>query len=202
MIHPNYETLIKYVEDQLPVFDLARTEEHLSYPCHECNNKVVQLRIVLEAVKKDKTATPPSEILNRAVAAFKNRPATTHRPLLRVLAELLFDSRLQLSPMGSRGAARTRQMLFTTQQVDIDLSIAPEHRDHNLVGQVLDREQVDAPLGAFVSLQNETGTLLRSIETDPLGQFTFKQIPPGVYDLVIDLGNQEVAITGLEFSND
>lgn len=202
MIHPNYETLIKYVEDQLSMSDLTRTEEHLSHPCQECNNKVTQLRIVLEAVKKNKTVAPPSDVLNRAVAAFRDRPATAHRPLLRVLAELLFDSRLQLSPMGSRGAARTRQMLFTTQHVDIDLSITPEHRDHNLLGQILDREQVDAPSGAFVSLQNEIGTLLRSIETDPLGQFTFKQIPPGVYDLVIDLGSQEVAITGLEFSND
>jgi hypothetical protein len=42
----------------------------------------------------------------------------------------------------------------------------------------------------------------RSVEADSLGQFTFKQIPPGVYDLTIDLGSQEVAITGLEFSND
>lgn len=203
MIHPNHETLINYVEDQLSEADQASTEAHLSRPCQECTNKVVQLRMVLDAARKDRTSAPPPGVLDRAVAAFKERAAIAPRQLLRVLAELLFDSRLQLSPMGSRGAARTRQMLFTTHQIDIDLSITPERRDHNLAGQILDREQTDELSSvAFVSLQNEAGTLLRSIETDPFGQFTFKQIPPGVYDLVIDLGSQEVAVTGLELSND
>lgn len=203
MIHPSYETLISFIEDQLSESELAKVEKHLSRPCQECSNKIAQLRVVFEAVGEDRTIAPPPAVLSRAVATFKKQPSpSSPRPLLRVLAELLFDSRLQLSPMGSRGAARTRQMLFTTQQVDIDLNITPEHRDNNLVGQILDREQTDEPSVAFVSLQNETGTLLRSIEADSLGQFTFRQIPSGIYDLVIDLGSQEVAVTGLEFGND
>lgn len=202
MSHPNYENLINYIEDQLPEAEQARIDDHLSRACQQCTNKIAQLRMVLAAVAEDTTVAPPPDILHRAIAAYQDRPATEHRPLLRVLAELLFDSRLQLAPMAVRGAANTRQMLFATQQVDIDLNITPEHREHNLVGQILDREQADECLGAFVSLQNESGTLQRSMEADSLGQFMFKQIPPGVYDLVIDLGSQEVAIIGLEFGND
>ncbi len=202
MNHLTYETLLSYIENQLPGDERARTEEHLSQPCQQCNSKVAQMRLVLDAIAADTTVTPPPGVMQQAIAAYQERAASVHRPLLRVLAELLFDSRLQLSPMASRGAAHTRQMLFATQQVDIDLNITPERSDHNLVGQILDREQTNEYPAAFVSLQNETGTLLRSMETDSLGQFTFRQIPPGVYDLVIDLGSQEVAITGLEFSDD
>ncbi len=153
MIHPNHETLINYIENQLSEADWASTEAHLSRPCQECSSKVTQLRMVLDAARKDRSNAPPPGVLERAVAAFKERAAIAPRPLLRVLAELLFDSRLQLSPMGARGAARTHQMLFTTHQVDIDLSITPERREHNLVGQILDREQTDEPASvAFVSL--------------------------------------------------
>jgi hypothetical protein len=202
MNHPTYETLINHIEYQLPDSERARLEQHLLHPCQQCNDKIAQLRLVLDAAVADTTTAPSPSVLLRAVAAYQERTTTVHRPFLSVLAELLFDSRLQLSPMASRGAARTRQMLFATQEVDIDLNITPEHREHNLVGQILDREQADEYPLAFVSLENETGTLLRSMETDALGQFTFKQIPAGVYELVIDLGDQEVAITGLEFGND
>lgn len=202
MNHPNYETLINYIEDHLPEAEQAGIDEHLSHSCQECSDKIARLRLVLAAVAEDKNATPPPGVLQRAIAAHREKTASERRPLLRVLAEMLFDSRLQLSPMATRGAAHARQMLFATPQVDIDLSVTPEHQEHHLVGQILDRAQADQYPSAFVSLQNETGSLLRSMETDSLGQFTFRQIPPGTYDLVIDLEDQEVSITGLEFSND
>jgi hypothetical protein len=121
---------------------------------------------------------------------------------MRVVAALHFDSRLQLSSAGTRGAARGRQMLFTTEQVDIDLQIKPGRTDSDLMGQMLSAESSGEVLPAFVSLQSSAGTWLRATETDSLGQFTFRQIPSGSYDLVFDLENQEVAITGLEFEND
>jgi hypothetical protein len=202
MNHPTYETLISHIENQLPDDARAKIEDHLSQPCPQCNDTIGHLRLVLDAVEADTTAAPPPDVLRRAIATYRERSAVVHRPFLSVLAELLFDSRLQLSPMASRGVARTRQMLFATQQVDIDLNITPEHREHNLVGQILDRERADEYPAAFVSLENDIGTVQRSMEADSLGQFTFKQIPAGIYELVIDLGNQEVAITGLEFGND
>jgi hypothetical protein len=202
MNHPTYETLISHIENQLPDSDRAKVEEHLSHPCQKCNDKITHLRLVLDAVAADITIAPPVSVLQRAISAYPERQVAAQRPFLSVLAELLFDSRLQLSPMASRGAARTRQMLFATQQVDIDLNITPEHSDYSVVGQILEREQTDAYPEAFVSLQNETGSVQRSIEADSLGQFTFRQIPSGVYDLMIDLGNQEVAITGLNLDND
>jgi hypothetical protein len=201
MNHPTYETLIDYLESRLPELDQARVAEHLSRPCRQCNNKIEQLHVVLETMAANETVFPPPGVLERAIAAYQERPPVTSGSLLQVLAELVFDSHLQLSPAALRGAAHTHQMLFATQQVDIDLNIMPDHREYNLVGQILDREQANEYLSAFVSLQSEAGTLISGMEVDTLGQFTFRHIPSGVYDLVIDLGGQEVSITGLEFGN-
>jgi len=202
MNHPTYENLIDYIEGRLSEIDRAQTEDHLSSPCQQCSSTVARLRTVLEAMAADQMTSPSPDVLNRAIALFQEQSAPAARSPLRILAELLFDSRLQLSPAASRGAAHARQMLFATQKVDIDLNITPEHKEHNLAGQILDREQVDEYPSAFVTLQNEAGTLMRGVEVDPLGQFTFRNVPSGVYELVADLGSQEVAITGLELGND
>jgi len=203
MSHLTYTTLLSYIGNQLPKADRAKIEEHLfSHPCPQCGNKLARLRTVLDAVTGDRSVAPPSAVLRRAFDVYQKRPVTSPQPLLQVLAILRFDSRLQLSPMLSRGATKTRQMLFTAQQVDIDLQITPEHGDHNLIGQILGSEQASELPPAFVSLKNDAGQVLKGTETDLLGQFTFRQIPSGIYNLEFELDSQEVAITGLELIND
>lgn len=202
MSHPTYKTLISYIEKQLPQAERGKVEEHLSEHCLQCSQKLTRLQAVLEAAAQDQTVAPPADVLRRAVAIHHKRPKASLKERLSVLANLQFDSRFQMSAMASRGAARTRQMLFTTEQVDIDLQMTPDGSDHNLAGQILGSDLVDKLSWAFVSLQNETGELMNSTETDPLGQFIFKQIPPGVYDLVFDLGSHDITIAGLELNND
>jgi hypothetical protein len=154
-------------------------------------------------VTGDRTVAPPENVLKRAVEISHGRRESHQRkPWLRVVAALSFDSRLQFSAAATRGAARGRQMLFTTEQVDIDLQIKPGPTDSDLMGQMLSTTSSGEVLPAFVSLQSSAGTWLRATETDSLGQFIFRQIPSGIYDLVFDLENQEVAITGLELEHD
>ncbi len=204
MNHPTYMMLIDYIENQLPEKDRAKLDGHLTRPCQQCNEKISLLRIALNAAANDQTVAPPADVLRRAVALYQKQPVTPLQPLLRVFADLRFDSRLQLSLSAVRGAStsHTRQMLFSTQLVDIDLRITPEQYGHNLMGQILISEKFAEKPTAFVSLHNRSGELLKGTETDRLGQFNFKQIVPGVYDLDFDLGSQEVAITALELGND
>jgi hypothetical protein len=201
MIHPNYKTLVNYIENKLIEADRIKVDEHLSHPCPQCKSKLAQLHAVLEAVATDKTVAPPADVLSRAIDLHR-KPAKATHPILRVLATLQFDNRIQMSAMASRGVSRAHQLLYTTKQLDIDLKITPEHSQHTLVGQILGSEQTDEISTAFVSLQNKTGKPLMGTETGSLGQFAFRQIPSGIYDLVFDLGSQEVAINSLEFIND
>ncbi|HSA99909.1 MAG TPA: hypothetical protein VLE49_04610 [Anaerolineales bacterium] len=203
MAHLKYAILLNYLEDQLPVEERSKVDIHLAEPCWECARRLALLRTALRSMTEDRTVAPPEAILKRAVDIVRSRRDLPERkPWMRVVAALRFDSHLQLSSAATRGATRTRQMLFTTEQVDIDLQIKPGRADNDLLGQMLSARRSGQALPAFVSLQNSAGTLLRATETDALGQFAFRQIPSGRYDLIFDLENQEVAITGLEFEND
>jgi len=204
MTHLTYTTLLGYIGNQLSEADQLEVETHLlSDSCQLCGEKVARLRAVLDVVSNDHSVAPPASVLRNALNVDLNQPASLAQPFLQMLAKLQFDSHLQLSPMRSRGAAaKTRHMLFSTPQLDIDLEITPERGEHNVVGQILDSEQTNEPSMAFVSLKNEIGEMLQGTETDSLGQFTFHQVPPGVYNMVFDLDAQEVFISSLELMND
>lgn len=203
MAHLDYEILLNYLESRLPAEERGEVEKHLTAPCPRCEQRLSLLRAVLHFTQADHSAVPPEAVLQRAIEISRNRQEHSQRsPWVRVIAALSFDSRLQLSSAATRGATRTRQMLFTTKQVDIDLQIKPGRGDSDLLGQMLSTRPSGEVVPAFVSLQNDMGTFLRATETDPLGQFTFRQIPSGSYDLIFDLEQEEIAITGLEFEND
>ncbi len=202
MAHIKYGTLLSYLEDQLPAEERSQVEAHLAGPCRQCDRRLSRLRAVLHSAAAGQTVAPPEDTLKRAVEIPKNRQPAQPGPWVRVVAALSFDSRLQLSSAATRGATRARQLLFTTEQVDIDLQIKPGRGESDLLGQLLSVRRLEELFPVFVSLQSSAGELLRATETDPLGQFAFRQIPAGIYDLVFDLENQEVAVTGLELKND
>ena len=203
MTHLSYETLLDYLENRLSAEKRNAVEAHLAEPCPQCDRRLARLRAVLDATAGDRTVAPPGDVLRRAIdTARSGKKPSQPGHWTRIIAALSFDNRLQISAAATRGAARVRQMLFTTEQMDIDLQIKPAGADHDLLGQVLGTGRSGEELPAFVSLQSSEGDLLRATETDSLGQFAFREVPSGVYDLVFDFENQEVAVTGLDFKND
>src|SRR6187551_2062639 len=122
MTHLTYTILMDYIGNKVSDTERAEVEAHLlSDACQECGGKVDRLRVVLDAVVKDRSFAPPSSVLRKAINIDLKQPVSLAQPFLQMLAKLQFDSRLQLSPMQSRGIAKTRHMLFSTPQLDIDL---------------------------------------------------------------------------------
>jgi hypothetical protein len=202
MTHLKNETLLNYLENHLSPDEKGQVETHLKEPCLQCGKRLGLLRKVLDTVTGDRTVAPPANILKQAVDKVKGRENDSKSGLWnRIVASLNFDSHLQLSSAATRGSGRARQMLFTTEQVDIDLKIKSSHKDHDLLGQILDANQPGGFSPAFVCLQNKDGQQMAT-ETDALGQFAFHGVSSGNYDLVFDLESQEIAITGLEFRNE
>ncbi|MBK9924835.1 MAG: hypothetical protein IPP66_06025 [Anaerolineales bacterium] len=202
MTHISYETLLNYLENRLPAEERSMVDEHLTATCPQCDRRMSLVRKVLETVATDHTVAPPSHILQQAINRAKGQMKEASPKFLnRLVASLTFDSHTQLSFAATRGAGRTHQMLFTTEQVDIDLQIKSSRNDHELRGQVLDTQHSGGFLPAFVSLQNNDGQQ-KATETDSLGQFAFHGVVSGTYDLVFDLEDQEIAVTGLEFRNE
>lgn len=202
MAHLTYETLINYLEGQLSAEQSSAADAHLSGPCETCQRRRILLQTALRSSAEDQTTTPPASVLKQAIDIPLTHPKNTQTGLLtRLIAALTFDSHLQLSSALTRGAARERQMLFSADQVDIDLQIKPVREGHDLIGQVLGGP-VKGITSAFVSLQKDTGQLLKATESDSKGQFVFRGLPSGMYNLIFDLENQEVAVMGIEVKND
>jgi len=202
MTHLKYETLLNYLEGQLTLEERKEVDAHFAETCQQCDRRLALLRTVLQTVTGDRTVAPPADVLKQAVDEAKNRKKFPRSNLWnRIVASLSFDSRLQLSSAATRGSGRARQMLFTAEQVDIDLQIKSERNDHELHGQILDANHSGGFLPAFVSLKNDDGQQ-RATETDSLGQFIFRGVSSGTYDLVFDLDDHEIAVTGLELQNE
>lgn len=201
MAHLTYETLINYLEGRLSVEARSAAERHLSEPCETCQRRRVVLQRTLRSAAEDQTTSPPASVLKRAIDIPLTHPRNIPGLLTRLIAALTFDSHLQVSSALTRGAARERQMLFSAEQVDIDLQIKSGSEGHDLIGQVLGG-QTSGNASAFVSLQRSTSQLLKATETDSQGQFIFRGVTSGVYDLLFDLENQEIAVMGIEVKND
>lgn len=203
MPHITYTSLLGYIGNQLPLDDRTKIEDHLfSDSCQQCAGKLARLQKVLKTVTEDRSVAPPAAVLVKAFDVYQKRLVFARQPLKQVMAILSFDSRMQFSSLAARGVVHTRQMLFTADDVDIDLQMTPEDGDHNVIGQVLGSEQAHQFSKAFVSLQNEAGAIVEGTQTDSHGQFTFRQVPSGVYHLVFDLDSQQVSISRLELIND
>ena len=202
MTHLTYETLVNYLEERLSVEERRSVDAHLASTCEACGRHLALLRKVFDTVNSDHTTPPPASVLKRAIDIPLTNPKSPQPGTLqRLIAALSFDSHLQLSSALTRGASRERQMLFSAENMDIDLKITPARGNHDLLGQVMG-EQAGNVASAFVSLQSNSGQILRATETDSLGQFAFREISSGVYDLIFDLQTQEIAVNGLEVGND
>lgn len=203
MNHPTYQTLINYYENNLPEVEQVKVKKHLAQPCEQCGAKINHLRSVFSITATDRTIAPPAAVLQQAVALFQKRGPAPATPLQRILAALQFDSRMQLSPAAFRGIARSRQLLYSAQDIDIDLQLTPEQGGQNLIGQIITPSQEwESHTHAFVCLEDQSSNLLYGTETDSQGQFSFRQIEPGNYNLVLATANQEIAILDLAITND
>jgi hypothetical protein len=149
-------------------------------------------------------ASPPPyvrETLRQRFAAY----AEARQPpglFQRLLATLTFDNRAQPATAGLRSAQRAdegqqRQLIYTTETVDIALTVHPTLPNKNFIinGQIF--PVGDTPAHAF-SIQ-----LLRDVRevglaaADELGEFTFADLPAGEYEIVVSAGEYEVVIPSL-----
>ena len=145
-------------------------------------------------------------VTRRAVSLFAEaREAASARGLRglvsRLRAALVFDSLggLSVDAVPARtGASSSRQLLYTAAPYDIDLFIAggstPE--SVSITGQVLssDVEGFESVAGLTVTI--ELGSdVAASAETSELGEFTVRDLHPGVYSLRLAGDTREIVIS-------
>jgi hypothetical protein len=196
--------LVDWVEGRLPEDEARAVEEQVARADSRTLADVAWLRKFVKATDNAVLESPPREVRDTLIARFEAYANGQPTPglLRRVRARLNFDSDLRpavgLRTAGAQQARR--QLVYSAGAFDIALNLRSGVPDKNLVldGQVLPRE--DQELKPFSVQLLHGGTQLGLTSTDELGSFALRDIPSGVYDIVLSTDQEEISIAPVDLS--
>ena len=190
--HIPFEQLIDFVEGRLSPDGQAQARAHVS-ACHRCAAEVAWLERVIELMRTNDIEEPPPRVATHIMHSFRSRSAPVLSPLRqRIIAALRFDSAQLPLPLGMRsGPIAERQVVFSAEELNLDLRITPAGSLWMVSGQAL----VSGRRGQ-VELRSPSGTL--QAELSDVSEFVLPPVPPGDYTLILRLADVEVEVAGLK----
>ncbi len=196
--------LVDWVEGRLPEDEARAVEEQVARADSRTLADVAWLRKFVKATDNAVLESPPREVRDALIARFEAYANGQRTPglLKLVLASLTFESDMRpavgLRTAGAQQARR--QLVYSAGAFDVVLNLRSRVPDENLVldGQVLPRE--DQELKPFSVQLLYGGTELGLTATDELGSFALRDIPPGVYDIVLSTDEEEISIAPVDLS--
>ena len=124
-------------------------------------------------------------------ARWSRARATLDRPRVELPASLLFDSRLDLAPVGVRGAddaEGTVHLAYTTDQADLVLDVRRSGGGFvRLDGQVLLTDLDQAPI--FEATAVGPSGRVRTVDGDALGNFSLADVPADTTEVRVTNGD-------------
>lgn len=146
---------------------------HLAQGCSECKTHRNAWSRVGRLAGEEQSYTPPENLVRLVKLGFASKAA--QQPRTFTLANLIFDSFAQPLPAGVRsGALRVWQVIYEAEGLTVDLHFGrrAQSKDVHLVGQVFDRQAVQALQGnATVELATEHEQLVATAPVTSLGEF-------------------------------
>jgi hypothetical protein len=200
----DFSQLVDWVEGRLSEQEARAVDEQIAAADNATLADIAWLRKFGRATGSAALESPPVGVRDALIARFEAHAQGRRVPglLERVFATLSFDSNLQPA-VGARSAgaqAVRRQIVYSTDVMDIALNFWTRARDKNLEleGQILPRDDVE--LGSFsVQLLRDQDELAITA-TDELGGFAFESIPPGVYKVIFSTDRIEVSISDVDLN--
>jgi hypothetical protein len=101
-----------------------------------------------------------------------------------LIAGLLFDSRQQMATTTARGRTSSAQIIFQTENFDIDLRVRTGRSRVSIMGQVLERDTANLLKHVAVRLMKE-GTPVSTTTSDGVGVFKFTDVPRGSLNILV-----------------
>ncbi len=198
-----YERLIAYAVGKLPRAEADLVEAFLARN-PEAAQTVERFRQTLASLNADDSVAPPTDTLERAKALFAERRVPREAPSLswieqlqRTVAALIFDSRPQLALAGFRGGSDEYQLGYETDDVAIDIEVAPATDDdrRTLMGQV----SASAESRAECVVLSSPGSFepITMATPDSSGIFELNS-ESGVFDLLVAVGDRLIVVPNLE----
>ena len=175
--------------------DTARSEAreaataHIS-TCSTCHDTLRRLQELILLMRSDSTKDAPRDVLTSAIKIFSQEKRS---PLRRIVALLTFDSRNPGPAFGTRSLRTlSRQLLYSAEDIDLDLRISVQNDECILAGQVIG----DGCSGGHVEISGVAGRSEASL--NDVCEFTLPAMPVGNYSLTVRVLDLQIEIPELE----
>jgi anti-sigma factor RsiW len=194
--HPSFSRLTDLVQGRLAAEERDQLDAHLS-TCAQCGPTMTWLRRVTNVMRAGALEDPPISVVNRATRLLRLRTGPQEaRPSLvrRILAVLSFDTTQAAGQLalgfrsGEQGALR--QMLFVAEDRQVQLRVRSAAHGWLVAGQVLG----SCEGGPRAELRGPTSV---EAELNEVCEFSLPEVPPGVYTLLVHLGDVEIEVPDL-----
>lgn len=187
--HVSVETLANIVEDRATSAVREAAMTHLS-TCSTCRDTLHQLQHFVRMMRSDSTSDVPRDVLTSAINIFSQERRV---PLRRIVALLTFDSHSAGPAYGVRSLLRdSRQMLYSAEEIDLELRITVQNDECVLAGQVIGEDCAEG----YVEISGVGASSKAAL--NEVCEFTLPPIPPGNYSLTVRILDREIEIPELE----
>lgn len=172
----------------------AQEMAHLA-TCAECRTRLARLQRLAQEFAVARQSEPPPAVRATAyahIAQVQQKPSWIQRLVERLPAQLLWDSRQQLTAQGLRTLPAARyHLLYTTEQIDVELDVQPQGTGLQVEGDLLlatgeGADQTASLAPSLLHLQPvKPGDAAYESDCDAQGHFYFHNVAPGRYTLLI-----------------
>jgi len=169
----------------------AKTQSHLD-TCEQCRADLDWLEWFGHFVVTEKQYEPPAWVLTNANNVFRLRKPGIVKVAKEIIARLVYDSFSEPLPVGvRRHDVPSRQTLYATDSMHVDLKIELGDEQGQIIGQVVaDKGELEI-CGLRIEL-TQRGRVINESNTNALGEFVFDDLPKGNYELQIVLDDRMV----------
>lgn len=192
MVSFPYDLLVDLAEGRVPLAEAASIRARIATDAR-AQAELEAIEQLIALMRSDDSIDAPAHVLARAFRLVRREEAPSAAGLLRRIAAALRSDSWQ-APLAAglrTDQPTTRDLVYTAEDRDLDLQIAPSGNLWQLRGQVLGPDDPG-------SITLSSGQILVSVELSDLGEFTLPPLPPGSYELVLRQGDREIVIAELE----
>lgn len=187
-----YEQLLDYAEGRLPPAAAQALRARIAADPALAAELVALVRLSA-LMRGDRGEDAPEHVVRRALRLMPQRHAAPpERPLRRVIATLLRDSRRASMAAGLRSERPAPgDLVYAAGECTLDLQVAPSGGRWQLRGQILGPEE-----DGIVELTRTAPPVAAVINT--MGEFTLPPQPAGRYGLAIRQRSRVIVVEAIE----
>ncbi len=192
-----FARLLDWVEGRLSEEEARTVAERVAAADSATHADVAWMRVFAQISEDTVIASPPSGVRDALIERFEAYAEGKQQPglLERLVARLTFDSNLQPA-LGWRATTpwSQRQLAYSTEAADVTINLRPRSPDGllDLHGHIFPVDSTDPGIFGVQLLAGSSE--VATTATNDLGEFTFEEMPPSVYEMMVSSDRVELSI--------